>query len=580
MPAIPALSLAFLLLLTQLLLTEGDAKTAVVRLSADSIEQKVLGRDATTTEASENAEDDGQLIQDLQQWVVDNGGIISDSIVLRRIDPNDPQSTRGMFATADIQKGETILAIPVDLIIRPNDDNMAAIYSAMAKHEEEEDESENENEESADDKKDGETKDSSGSGTDDDDDDNDACDSYWLLYNEFRQHQIDPMSVSPYVRYLHQQARFYLPTVWSPAGKDFLIDIIGKNLPPTEDLKIRAFYDTVEVCDVTQLEKSKERALEEDGFDQDLFLHAYMIVSARADDDTLVPIYDMMNHRNGKRHYNTNVHPAEDEAVYRITANQDIMAGQQIYNSYNQCNQCGSRQESFGTPEMFESYGFVEPYPQRFIIEDVEYQYEDDGNDGDGDDTNENEDDDDEDDTPLFFFEDEFSGDDDEMPTIHFRIKFDVDQNPVTNRTEVNFLAPLHEGAIGFMEAELERLNGLASRRTAEEREQKGIPQLEWDNTWALHGAYVSAFTAALEQAKQEEYSDIVLYLDDDWFLVNWDSEGDDYFRRYEEYMRRQNQSSASAENGLFDADSILHRGMEEDNQQVVVEEECSSSII
>jgi hypothetical protein len=51
-----------------------------------------------------------------------------------------------------------------------------------------------------------------------------------------------------------------------------------------------------------------------------------------------------------------------------MVAARDIEVGEEIYISYNQCIDCYKRHYTFGTPEMFRDYGFVEQYPQRWIF--------------------------------------------------------------------------------------------------------------------------------------------------------------------------------------------------------------------
>ena len=74
---------------------------------------------------------------------------------------------------------------------------------------------------------------------------------------------------------------------------------------------------------------------------------AAMLVLQRADDQILVPIYDMYSHNNGK-YYNTETTNLEGEKFF-MKANRDIEKGEQISNSYNQCNTCGGRVDDYGT---------------------------------------------------------------------------------------------------------------------------------------------------------------------------------------------------------------------------------------
>ena len=56
---------------------------------------------------------------------------------------------------------------------------------------------------------------------------------------------------------------------------------------------------------------------------------------------------------------------------HQVTARRDIQPGEQIHNSYNMCDECGGRKDSYGTGEIFRDYGFVEEFPQRWDLDDT-----------------------------------------------------------------------------------------------------------------------------------------------------------------------------------------------------------------
>ncbi|KAL7520965.1 hypothetical protein ACHAWF_000283, partial [Thalassiosira exigua] len=115
-----------------------------------------------------------------------------------------------------------------------------------------------------------------------------------------------------------------------------LSETIGPKLPP-QDVKNDIFFD---------------KRYDNCGFpkDDDLLSHALVSVTAHADDEFLVPFYGMINHRNGARHYNTRHHVKYDD-TYELIASRRIEAGEQLHNSYNRCEVCGTRKHYFGTPE-------------------------------------------------------------------------------------------------------------------------------------------------------------------------------------------------------------------------------------
>lgn len=47
----------------------------------------------------------------------------------------------------------------------------------------------------------------------------------------------------------------------------------------------------------------------------------------------------------------------------QVFVNRDIIKGEQIYSSYNMCEDCGGRRYSYGTPDILRDYGFVEQFP-------------------------------------------------------------------------------------------------------------------------------------------------------------------------------------------------------------------------
>lgn len=76
--------------------------------------------------------------------------------------------------------------------------------------------------------------------------------------------------------------------------------------------------------------------------------HAALLVVQRSDDNVMVPGYDLYNHRNGA-HKNTNVRLDQNHVT---TASRTIAKGEQIYNSYNLCEECDGRSTEYGTAGM------------------------------------------------------------------------------------------------------------------------------------------------------------------------------------------------------------------------------------
>jgi spermidine synthase/S-adenosylmethionine/arginine decarboxylase-like enzyme len=173
---------------------------------------------------------------------------------------------------------------------------------------------------------------------------------------------VETSKFGPYIRYLMKQPRGVLPSAWSKKGRDLLEEVLGgagQKIPP----------------------KEASSWLEDDWFDSchadpndELGAHAAMQLISRGDDELLIPVYDMYNHRNGNWH---NTRMKLNRGVnHQVSARRDIEPGEQIHNSYNMCDACGGRKDSYGTPEIFRDYGFVEEFPQRWDFEDMNIMFE------------------------------------------------------------------------------------------------------------------------------------------------------------------------------------------------------------
>jgi len=92
----------------------------------------------------------------------------------------------------------------------------------------------------------------------------------------------DDSKYSAYVNYLKDQAPGQLPAAWSAAGQDLTEAVFG-NFPPFPGLTGWLASDWMQVC----------RGDPE-------HLQAAALVNQRSWDEVLIPVYDMMSHRNGK----------------------------------------------------------------------------------------------------------------------------------------------------------------------------------------------------------------------------------------------------------------------------------------
>eukprot|EP00522_Entomoneis_paludosa_P009895 CAMPEP_0172455196 /NCGR_PEP_ID=MMETSP1065-20121228/11940_1 /TAXON_ID=265537 /ORGANISM="Amphiprora paludosa, Strain CCMP125" /LENGTH=1595 /DNA_ID=CAMNT_0013207655 /DNA_START=24 /DNA_END=4811 /DNA_ORIENTATION=+ len=180
------------------------------------------------------------------------------------------------------------------------------------------------------------------------------CDTVELLAQEMKLG--NESNFEPYISYLNSQPYGQLPAMYSKQGKELLNKVLGHGvLPPQEPTEpMYGCYSSP----------------------SEFELNAEMLVTQRSWDDILIPVWDMVSHRNGQW---TNVaekysvhDPEQDVTVHAI---RDIHAGEELYMSYNQCPDCGLRATRYGTPEIFRDYGFTEQFPRKYIFPHYEVSY-------------------------------------------------------------------------------------------------------------------------------------------------------------------------------------------------------------
>jgi spermidine synthase len=303
----------------------------------DSKPKSAVANDAADLTSDHSKEKEVPLAAKVAEWLHSvEGGFFSEKQEIRPVDDvTDGTNTfYGIFAKEFIAKGEMLAKIPWEYIItdEESDPTLSAndLDGAVLK-----------------------------------------CGTVRNLAKEMNQVQTlgkyvkDPSSASkygPYIQYLLDQPQGLIPSDWSVKGRKLFQDILGgqrQTVPP--------IYAT------SWLEEDWYEDCHGDPKDE-LSGKAAMLVVSRADDDLLVPVYDMYNHRNGK-YYNTIMKPDRGHN-YEVTARKDIQPGDQIYNSYNMCETCGGRKNGYGTPEVFRDYGFLEDFPQRWNFEEQDFMFD------------------------------------------------------------------------------------------------------------------------------------------------------------------------------------------------------------
>ena len=120
----------------------------------------------------------------------------------------------------------------------------------------------------------------------------------------------DASFFAPYTAYLLSAPPVNIPSMWSDDAKNLLKALIGKNkIPP----KRATLWNT---------KYQKECHGRDNAFD----VQAAMQLITRGDDDTLTPVYDMYNHRNGEKWLNTSPKMVQEER-HEMYASQDIETG-------------------------------------------------------------------------------------------------------------------------------------------------------------------------------------------------------------------------------------------------------------
>jgi hypothetical protein len=270
--------------------------------------------------SSSSSIDDVSIQESLVRWIRQEGGFFNDKQEFRRAIPGDPSSPFGIFVASPIPEGEVLVRIPWKNVLTAGLDEFDTGLH---------------------------------------------CHTIRLLFDEMtrvgQQEGHDTTTTTttsssdflPYIQYLQSLPPVDIPSTWSKAARGLLERMLsrGTALPP-KYATTWVSHDWLRDCEGSS--NSAEQ------------IQAAMLVLTRGDDDVLIPIYDLYNHRNGKW-FNTRANVVE-HVKYELTASRDLQTGEEIYNSYNHCTQCYNRHLNYGTAEIFRDYGFVEQYPQRWIF--------------------------------------------------------------------------------------------------------------------------------------------------------------------------------------------------------------------
>ena len=255
----------------------------------------------------------------LVQWLIDEEGTFNPKLEVRRTDPDKDSSAYGIFAKEKLEEEELLLSIPNKAFITPSyKDTPEDLPCALVER----------------------------------------------LLEEIELG--DSSEYAPYVNYLLSLPTGQLPSTWSDAGQQLLHDVLRvdedepQRLPPVETCTWIE-EDWLGVCD---------------GKDDPLSIQAASLVIQNFDYDKLVPVVNIMRHRNG-RWLNTHTSSAHEGIEVNVRASRIIEAGEELYTTQNLCDDCeGRNEENYGTPELLRDYGFVENFPQRWIIQNEQFSFD------------------------------------------------------------------------------------------------------------------------------------------------------------------------------------------------------------
>jgi SET domain len=304
---------------------------------------------------------DQAIVDELIAWVesAEHGFWNGDKIEIRKADDGD---YLGVFAKADIATHELLLQIPRDRYIHIMDDSLSTDYedqrgfdnyytnvcrlatklqqellaytTALSS-----------------------SSTTSNNTTANDDNDNDGGNTATASSSSSLS-----SPYGPYLAYLQQQTTGQLPATWSTAGKDRLRQV----LPAVN----RDVVDWIEMHFTFCTQEQQQNEDQQGGVDR----HLIALTVQRGYDVALIPLWDMVNHDNGRVNVGTN--SWHDPHGMRVAASRPIKAGQEIFATYDKCTDCADVAEYWGTTEILRDFGFVEPYPQRWTWDDQRVWFE------------------------------------------------------------------------------------------------------------------------------------------------------------------------------------------------------------
>jgi hypothetical protein len=402
----------------------------------------------TSTKTTTSSFNHGPAILD---WVRSKeGGFVSDKLEIRRQDPTDDSTPFGVFTTRDIEPEERLMDIPRECYISLPMDDILTAHELM----------------------------------DNPDVTEDAKLAYYYqnlcklthhFLHELELFQTHPEQsmYAPYMAYLLDTQRMgQVPATYSQAGKNLLRQILG---PIPEGEAPNKFNDKYQLPPSQLVDWIDELFIQTGCIEAGNVLqeHAVALSAQRGYDSEFIPLWDMVNHDNGKLNTaNSPIH--SDEGIFKVWATQPIAAGEEIYATYNFCTDCLDMGYEWGTSGIYRDFGFVERPPQVWNLADQIY-FE-------------------------VIEEVKVEEDGDDVEHLVVRANFEIYWESYDLHNEY----PDEEGVV-YLQAQLARLEALEDLIRSQDERYGEVPEHEMNMIRQFYHATRNAITLALEAISENE---------------------------------------------------------------------------
>lgn len=268
----------------------------------------LIGQTGASSPSSTFVQQSSDGANALIEFIEQNGGTVNPKQEIRNVDPSDPTSLRGVFATDDIKNGERLLFVPWDIVMTSPDDDMCKLVFSIRRELE--------------------------------------------LGSESK--------YGPYVEILNERRdQTGIPGVYSPQGYQLYEQVIGDHLNNSIDAKrhLKWYH-------------SKCKGGQDVGDFDALALEAALLAITRSagglgpsEQETamMIPFYDMYNHRLGSWK-NASMKTNNVDGGVEVVATRDIAKGEEIHDEYR-------NEDDADVSTLFRDYGFVPQTPQFFTFD-------------------------------------------------------------------------------------------------------------------------------------------------------------------------------------------------------------------